>query len=959
MTPRIHYFPLVRQYLVRAVAFAALFGAPAAVAEAQNAGSPLAVTTLAGQAGVRQFANGTGAAARFSNPTGMAVLPSGDVVLVDAGNNIFRRITPGGVVDVFSGRPMDQLDFTNNTGSTDGAKNDARFYVGFGEDIMGAYTIAADSSGNVYFPDTYNNTIRKIAPDGSITTIAGAPGQQGTSDGSGSNARFFIPTGVAVDGSGNLYVADSANYSIRKVTPAGVVTTFAGVSRSPGSEDGTGTAARFREPIGIVADRSGNLYVTDAGNHAIRKITPAGVVTTFAGVSGQQTRGTSDGSGRLARFNYPAGIAIDSSGTLWVTDISDVDGTNSTIRRITAAGAVTTVAGAIGQTGSADGTGNAARFNDPRGIAVDASGVVYIADTPNQVIRRGVPATGSGAPSLVIQSQPQRLQVNQGTTATFRIMVTATPSATFQWFRNGQPIAGANSDTYSKSGVQYGDAGFYTVLVTAGTATFMSTPAQLEVFPPSTTLPPIAILAQPTDREVVSGQSVTFAVEVSSASGVTYQWKRRTNEGSPDVNIAGATTASYTIPSVQTGDAGIYSVTISNGSYTTSTAGALLTVLAAAVTNPPSITSQPSSQTANAGATVTFSVAATGTPPPTIYQWRRNGTPLANGVTSAGSSIAGATSTTLTITNVAAADAGNYSVVVDNSVGQATSSNAALVVNAAPPSSRIINLSILTPIEGAGDSFTMGYVVGGSGTSGAKPLVIRAAGPSLVTFGIDDRLLDPRMELFAGPAKSGENDNWGGSSTLASAMSAVGAFPFTSGNSLDAATQATVTITGGAPSDNSVKVSANGTGSGRVLAEVYDATPEASVTVTTPRLVNVSVLKQFGSGFTAGFVIRGATTKRVLIRAIGPGLAAFGITSGFVADPQVRLFRGTTELRSNDNWDAGAAATFTQVGAFALTPGSRDAALVETLEPADYTVQVSGIGATGIGLVEVYEVPTP
>lgn len=268
--------------------------------------------------------------------------------------------------------------------------------------------------------------------------------------------------------------------------------------------------------------------------------------------------------------------------------------------------------------------------------------------------------------------------------------------------------------------------------------------------------------------------------------------------------------------------------------------------------------------------------------------------------------------------------------------------------------SRIINLSVLTPIETSGEDFTMGYVVGGDGTSGPKPLVIRAAGPSLGALGVGGTLADPKLELFAGSTKTGDNNDWGGASSLANAMAAVGAFAYTGPTSLDAAVALNISTR-----DNSVKVSANGTGTGLVIAEVYDATPEASVTAATPRLINVSVLKNVGSGLTAGFVIRGGSSRTVLIRAIGPTLSAFGV-GNTVADPQLRLFRGQTEIGSNNNWGGTAEldSAFTVVGAFTLPGGSLDAAYLATLTPGDYTVQVTGVGgASGSALVEVYEVP--
>ena len=269
---------------------------------------------------------------------------------------------------------------------------------------------------------------------------------------------------------------------------------------------------------------------------------------------------------------------------------------------------------------------------------------------------------------------------------------------------------------------------------------------------------------------------------------------------------------------------------------------------------------------------------------------------------------------------------------------------------------RLINLSVLTDIATAGDSFTLGYVVGGPGTTGTKPLVIRAAGPSLGALGVPGTLDDPKLETFAGSTSTGINDNWGGSAPLTAALAAVGAFAYTGPTSRDAAVAANITTR-----DNSVAVSASGNGTGTVIAEIYDATPAASFTATTPRLLNVSVRKHLGTGLTAGFVLGGGSPTKVLIRAVGPGLAAFGV-EGTVVDPQLTLFNSSSaRIDSNDNWGGAAALTaaFNSVGAFAL-PGatSRDAALLVTLPPGGYSVQVTGVGnTTGTALVEVYEVP--
>jgi serine/threonine protein kinase, bacterial len=241
--------------------------------------------------------------------------------------------------------------------------------------------LAVDTGGNVFVADYRNNQIRHITAAGLVTTFAGS-GLQGSHNDAGIYASFFQPAGVALDASGNLYVADSNNNLIREITPTGVVTTLAGTGTS-GFVNGPANMATFSFPQGIAVDASGNVYVADNGNNLIREISAAGIVTTLAG---NGTQGVNNGVDTAANFYEPTGIAVDAAGNVYVADYG-----NNLIRKISAGGGVTTVAGS-GVAGLADGTGTAASFNGPAGIALDAAGNLYVADYGNNRLRGISPA---------------------------------------------------------------------------------------------------------------------------------------------------------------------------------------------------------------------------------------------------------------------------------------------------------------------------------------------------------------------------------------------------------------------------------------------------------------------------------------------------------------------------------------------------------------------------------------
>ena len=348
------------------------------------------VTTLAGSAsGAPGSADGQGTAAAFRGPYGIAVDGSGNVIVSDAGNNTIRKVTPGGAVTTIAG--------SGAAGSLDGAGTGATFNSPTG--------IAIDGAGNVFVVDTSNRKIRRVAPDGSVTTVAGSGGY-GSTDGPGATATFYFPFGVAVDGAGNLFVSDAMNNNVRKVAPGGVVSTLAG-SGARASRDGTGAGASFSYPIGVAADASGNVYVSDFASNKLRKISPEAVVTTLAG-SGDS--GSSDGAGPVATFQNPVGVAAGGAEEVYVAD-----SLNHAIRKVSPAGVVSTLAGS-GAGGGADGTGTAASFSFPTGVAVDGAGTVYVAENWGNRIRK---VTSSGVVTTLAGSGDAESVDGTGTSASF------------------------------------------------------------------------------------------------------------------------------------------------------------------------------------------------------------------------------------------------------------------------------------------------------------------------------------------------------------------------------------------------------------------------------------------------------------------------------------------------------------------------------------------------------------
>lgn len=361
-------------------------------------GTTTTVSTLAGSPGIFGAVDGTGAAARLDHPRGIGLDSFGNLFVADTFNGTIRMITSAGVVTTIAGTAY-------TAGSVDGTAAAALF--------DGPWGLTVDAGNNLYVADFDNDTVRRITPAAVVSTYAGTAPHPGTSNGTGVAAQFDAPLAASTDPSGNIYIADTSNSTIRKITSSGAVSTLAGSAGSVGSTDGTGSVAQFSGPQALVADAAGNVYVVDTGNNTIRKVTSAGVVSTLAGSAG--AAGSSDGTGAAAQFSSPQGIVMDASGNLYVADTG-----NNVIREVTPAGVVTTVAGTAAVSGGADGIGAAASFNTPIGLGIDTSGNIYVADSYNYTIRVFAPTTGSVTTLAGVAGQAG-LSDGTGTDARFNV----------------------------------------------------------------------------------------------------------------------------------------------------------------------------------------------------------------------------------------------------------------------------------------------------------------------------------------------------------------------------------------------------------------------------------------------------------------------------------------------------------------------------------------------------------
>lgn len=937
---------------LNAFAFAMLLLGAGLAAQSRGA-SVYEFSTLGGSIAASGNADGVGTAARFNAPASVAVDRSGNVFVADTQNFAVRKIAPDGTVTTFAAYidPAAQTRFvvpksvavdragnvyvmdygavrkvtpagvvttlagsSSASGSADGTGSAARF---------GYYaTLTCDDGGTVYVADTANSTIRKVTPDGVVTTIAGSAGRRFALDGTGANAGFLDPTGIVADAAGNLYVTDSPYAdTIRKITPAGVVTTFAGLDGHSGKADGVGGAARFLAPSGIAIDRAGTLYVID-GRGCIRRVTPDGAVTFFAGSVDEI--GYLNGPATAARFNSPTGLAVDAAGNVYVADQA-----NHAIRQVQPGGGVTTLAGAIDGSGSADGFA-ASRLSAPVGIARDPGGVIYVADKNNHTIRRIATvltkggatystATFAGAPNQpgsidgVTSAARFNAPVGVATDRAGDVFVSEIGNHTI---RKITP-AGAVT-TFAGAAGQSGNADG------AGLAARFNRPMGLAVDAADNLY--VADSGNHTVRKITPDGAVTTFAGAAGVPGTTDGPLAGARFDTPlgfavdpagNLYVAQGGSATGLAPARNVRkiapDGNVGTLDVTGNALATDVAGNLFVL----------------SDNALLRRTPAGAVRVVGGAPGQIGSMDGTGT-LARFRHPQG-----------------------IIVVPNNHLFIADTDNNTIRLGGFYTAGWMANISTRS-LVGTGDNVQIaGFVIPGPDP---RPVLIRAAGPALAAapFKITNALGDPVLQLFQGQTVIASNTAWSSAANAVQVKSTavdVGAFAWADG-SKDSALLVTL-----APGAYTAVVSSQSGASGTALVEVYDASAYFS-----RRLINISGRTLVGTGDNvqiAGFVVGGPEAKEVLIRVSGPTLASAFSIPGAIADPVLELFDSSGErIGRNAGWngDAEIRAAGNRVGAFAWPDGSKDAALHVTLRPGLYTVHASSAaGATGTALIEVYD----
>jgi sugar lactone lactonase YvrE len=903
-----------------------LAGAPA------HAATTYGFSLLAGGASALDHTDGTGTNARFMNPTGAAVDGAGNVYVADGGDHTVRKVTPGGVVTTLAGT-------SGRAGSSDGAATSGALF-------LYPFALAVDGSGNVYVADSGNHNIRMISAAGSVSTLAGTAGVAGSADGTGASARFNSPEGIAIDATGIVYVSDTGNSTIRRITAAGVVTTLAGAAGQTGGADGAGASARFFYPEGVAVDAAGNLYVADLDNSAIRKVTPGGSVSTLAGSAGNP--GSLDGQGGAARFNHPSAVAVDGAGFVYVIDTS-----NQTVREISPGGSVSTLAGSPGVGGSTDGTGAAANFFYPGGIASTPSGVLYVADTGNHTIRAmnspgavttlagraGSKGDADGTGSQALFAYPYGVAID----GSGHLFVSDSNNNTIREVTLG----GVVTTLAGSGGVPAGSADG------AGAAARFHSPAGVAVDGAGNVY--VADSGNSTIRKIAPGGAVTTLAGTAGSSG--------SSDGQ-----GGA--AQFNTPEGVAVDAAgnVYVADTRNDTVRKITPAGLVTTLAGSAGQTGSGDGAGGSARFNGP----YAVAVDGSGNVFVSDFF-NATIRKIDASGAVSTVAGTAGALGFSDGTGAAARFNqpYALALDGSGDVFVADTYNRAVREITPGGSVATLNgtwcrFYYPQGIAVDGSGTLYVADGDNQAVMEGAVV-AAPPGGTTVQSQSVTSGQNASFSVSVPGSPVTYQWQTSVDAGATWSSLG-----DNSTFSGSTSATLTLTDPAASmsgdlfrvqlANAAGTNVSGTGTLTVLASYGGGSSGAA------RLINIATRAEVETGgniMIPGFVIGGSGTETLLIRADGPALTAFGV-AGALAAPSLVLTNQSTgaTLATNTGWGTNTSPTpaqiagvAAQVGAFPLTTGSADCAVIVTLEPGAYTVQVSGVGGTtGVGLAEVYEV---